>query len=99
MPDGWKWLKMAKLSKTFTILNEVGLHARPASMIVKRLLQFESEVFIEKDGRKVNGKSIMGILMLAAGKGSEIRVEVDGSDAQKVLDALEQLLLSKFGED
>lgn len=92
-------MKMAKLSKTFTILNEVGLHARPASMIVKLLLQFESEVFIEKDGKKVNGKSIMGILMLAAGKGSRIRVEVDGSDAQKALDAVEQLILSKFGED
>ena len=90
---------MARLSKTLTILNEVGLHARPASMIVKRLLQFESEVFIEKDGRKVNGKSIMGILMLAAGKGSRIRVEADGSDAQEALDAVEQLILSKFGEE
>ena len=90
---------MARLSKTLTILNEVGLHARPASMIVKRLLQFESEVFIEKDGRKVNGNSIMGILMLAAGKGSRIRVEADGSDAQEALDAVEQLILSKFGEE
>jgi phosphocarrier protein HPr len=90
---------MARLSKTLTILNEVGLHARPASMIVKRLLQFESEVFIEKDGRKVNGKSIMGILMLAAGKGSRIRVEADGSDAQEALAAVEQLILSKFGEE
>lgn len=90
---------MARLAKTLTILNEVGLHARPASMIVKRLLQFESEVFIEKDGRKVNGKSIMGILMLAAGKGSRIRVEADGSDAQEALDAVEQLILSKFGEE
>ena len=90
---------MARLSKTLTILNEVGLHARPASMIVKRLLQFESEVFIEKDGRKVNGKSIMGILMLAAGKGSRIRVEADGSDAHEALDAVEQLILSKFGEE
>jgi phosphocarrier protein len=68
-------------------------------MIVKRLLQFESDVFIEKDGKKVNGKSIMGILMLAAGKGTQIRVEVDGSDAQEALDAVEQLILSKFGED
>ncbi len=90
---------MAKLSKTFTILNEVGLHARPASMIVKLLLRFESEVFIEKDGKKVNGKSIMGILMLAAAKGSQIRVEADGSDAREALDAVEQLILSKFGED
>lgn len=90
---------MAKLSRTFTILNEVGIHARPASMIVKCLLQFESDVFIEKDGRKVNGKSIMGILMLAAGKGSQIQVEADGPDAQEALDAVEDLILGKFGED
>lgn len=90
---------MAMLSKTFTILNEVGIHARPASMIVKCLLQFESEIFIEKDGRKVNGKSIMGILMLAAGKGSQIQVEADGPDAQEALGAVEDLILSKFGED
>jgi len=92
-------LNMAKLSKTFTILNEVGIHARPASMIVKCLLQFQSEVFIEKDGRKVNGKSIMGILMLAAGKGTQIRVDADGPDAQETLKAVEELILSKFGED
>ena len=92
-------MKMAKLSKTFTLVNEVGLHARPASMIVKLMLQFEADVFIEKDGKRVNGKSIMGILMLAAGKGSQIRVEVDGSDAQKALESVEQLILSKFGED
>ena len=92
-------MNMAKLSKTFTILNEVGIHARPASMIVKCLLQFQSEVFIEKDGRKVNGKSIMGILMLAAGKGTQIRVDADGPDAQETLKAVEELILSKFGED
>ena len=92
-------MKMAKQSKTLTILNEVGLHARPASMIVKCLLKFQSDVFIEKDGRRVNGKSIMGILMLAAGKGSQIRVEADGPDAQEALNAVEDLILSKFGED
>ena len=92
-------MKMAKLLKTFTILNEVGIHARPASMIVKCLLQLESEVFIEKDGRKVNGKSIMGILMLAAGKGSQIKVEADGPDAQDALSAVADLILDKFGED
>lgn len=90
---------MANLSKTFTIMNEVGIHARPASMIVKCLLQFESEVFIEKDGRKVNGKSIMGILMLAAGQGSQIKVEADGPDAQEALSAVADLILGKFGED
>jgi len=90
---------MANLSRTFKILNEVGIHARPASMIVKCLLEFESEVFIEKDGRKVNGKSIMGILMLAAGKGSQIQVEADGPDAQEALSAVADLILGKFGED
>ncbi len=90
---------MAKLSKTLTVLNEVGIHARPASMIVKRLLEFQSEVFIEKDSKRVNGKSIMGILMLAASKGSQIRVEADGSDAQEALEAVEELVRSKFGEE
>jgi phosphocarrier protein HPr len=90
---------MARLSKTLTILNEVGIHARPASMIVKRLLEFESEVFIEKDGKRVNGKSIMGILMLAASKGSQIRVEADGPDAQAAVEAVEELVRGKFGEE
>ena len=90
---------MAQVSRTLTILNEVGIHARPASMIVQCLLQFQSEVFIEKDGKRVNGKSIMGILMLAASKGSQIRVEADGPDAQEALEAVEQLIQSKFGED
>jgi phosphocarrier protein HPr len=90
---------MARVSKTLTILNEVGIHARPASMIVKRLLEFESEVFIEKDGKRVNGKSIMGILMLAASKGSQIRVEADGPDAQAAVEAVEELVRGKFGEE
>jgi len=90
---------MAKLAETFTIVNEVGIHARPASMIVKCLLQFQSEVFIEKDSKRVNGKSIMGILMLAASKGSQIRVEADGPDAQEALEAVGELIRSKFDED
>ena len=80
-------------------MNEVGIHARPASMIVKCLLQFQSEVFIEKDSKRVNGKSIMGILMLAASKGSQIRVEADGPDAQEALEAVGELIRSKFDED
>jgi len=80
-------------------VNEVGIHARPASMIVKCLLQFQSEVFIEKDSKRVNGKSIMGILMLAASKGSQIRVEADGPDAQEALEAVGELIRSKFDED
>jgi phosphocarrier protein len=68
-------------------------------MLVQRLLQFKSDVFIEKDGKRVNGKSIMGILMLAASKGSQIRVEADGHDAEEALDSVEELIRNKFGEE
>ncbi len=90
---------MPKLSKRFTIRNEVGIHARPASMLVQCLLQFKSDVYVEKDGRRVNGKSIMGILMLAASKGSQILVEAEGEDAREALDAVEKLIQDGFGED
>jgi phosphocarrier protein len=90
---------MPKLTGKFTIANEIGIHARPASMLVQCLLRFKSDVYIEKDGRRVNGKSIMGVLMLAASKGSQILVEADGEDAQDALDAVEKLILDKFGED
>jgi phosphocarrier protein len=68
-------------------------------MLVQCLLGFKSEVFVEKDGRRVNGKSIMGVLMLAAGRGSQILVEADGEDAQQALDAVEKLIRDKFGEN
>ena len=90
---------MPKLSKEFTILNEIGIHARPASMLVQCLLQFKSDVYVEKDGKRVNGKSIMGILMLAASRGSQILVEADGEDAREALEAVEKLIQDKFGED
>ena len=63
------------------------------------MLEFKSDVYVEKDGKRVNGKSIMGVLMLAANKGSQIRVEADGEDAQEALDAVEKLILDRFGED
>jgi phosphocarrier protein HPr len=90
---------MPKLRRKFTIANEIGIHARPASMLVHCLLQFKSDVHVEKDGRRVNGKSIMGVLMLAASQGSRILVEADGQDAQEALDAVEKLILDRFGED
>ncbi|MCK5557246.1 MAG: HPr family phosphocarrier protein, partial [Candidatus Hydrogenedentes bacterium] len=71
----------------------------PASMLVQCLLQFKSDVYVEKDGRRVNGKSIMGILMLAASKGSQILVEAEGEDAREALDAVEKLIQDGFGED
>ena len=87
------------LSKTFPILNELGLHARAAAQFVKIASRFSSEILVKKDSREVNGKSIMGILMLAAAKGSEIRITVSGGDASEALSALQNLIENKFGEN
>lgn len=85
-------------AKTFLISNELGLHARAAAQFVKIASRFSSEITVEKDSRDVNGKSIMGILMLAAAKGSKIVVKAVGSDANDALIALEELIQNKFGE-
>lgn len=91
--------KSGGLSKSFKITNELGLHARAAAQFVKIASRFNSEILVKKDSREVNGKSIMGILMLAAAKGAEIRVTVSGSDAPEALSALAVLIESKFGEN
>ncbi|MDH3974385.1 MAG: HPr family phosphocarrier protein [Deltaproteobacteria bacterium] len=85
-------------SKELTIKNKLGLHARAAAMLVKTTNSFQSEVYIEKDGQKVNGKSIMGVMMLAAAKGSTIKVEVSGPDAAALLARIEDLVDDLFGE-
>jgi phosphocarrier protein len=85
-------------NKTFLIKNELGLHARAAAQFVKIASRFSSEILVEKDSRDVNGKSIMGILMLAAPKGSRIKLKISGSDAQQALVALEELIENNFGE-
>jgi phosphocarrier protein len=82
----------------FQIVNRLGLHARAAAALVKTANRFSSEVTIQKDGDEVNGKSIMGVLMLAAAKGSEIRIITRGPDAEECLRALEALIADKFGE-
>lgn len=82
-----------------TIPNRNGLHARPAAMFVKTASRFQSEVWVEKDGERVNGKSIMGLMMLAAGKGSVLHVEADGEDGGKALEELKKLVETSFGED
>lgn len=84
--------------KTFLIRNELGLHARAAAQFVKIASRFISEIIVQKDSREVNGKSIMGILMLAAPKGSKITIKAVGSDGREALDALEELIENKFGE-
>ena len=89
----------SKASKELTIENRNGLHARPAALFVKTSSRFRSEVWVEKDGEKVNGKSIMGLMMLAAGKGSVLRVTAEGEDASTVLTELEQLIRTRFGEE
>ncbi len=85
--------------RTFTIRNRLGLHARAAALLVKTANRFAADVFIEKDGVEVNGKSIMGILMLAASKGSKITLKADGKNAAQVLDTLGKLIEDKFGEE
>jgi phosphocarrier protein len=85
--------------KDFTIKNRLGLHARAAAQLVQTANRFKSEITIEKDGLEVNGKSIMGILMLAAAQGSRISVAVAGDDAQQALTALGQLIDDGFGEN
>lgn len=85
--------------QTFIIKNRLGLHARAAAMLVKAANQFSSNVMLEKDGVEVNGKSIMGILMLAASKGSKITLKVNGKDASQAIQTLGRLIENKFGEE
>ncbi|MCE9587967.1 MAG: HPr family phosphocarrier protein [Verrucomicrobia bacterium] len=89
----------SKATKDLTIENRNGLHARPAALFVKTSSRFRSEVWVEKDGERVNGKSIMGLMMLAAGKGSVLRVTAEGDDATTVMTELEQLIRTRFGEE
>ena len=84
--------------RELTVLNKMGIHARPAAMIVRITNKFKSEVFVEKDDEQVNGKSIMGLMMLAAGKGSVIKFIATGDDAQEMLTELEALFARKFDE-
>lgn len=85
--------------QTFTIRNRLGLHARAAALLVKTANRFVSEITLEKDGLEVNGKSIMGILMLAASKGSRITLKVEGRDSAEAIRALGELIGNKFGEE
>ena len=88
-----------KASKDLTIENRNGLHARPAALFVKTSSRFLSEVWVEKDGERVNGKSIMGLMMLAAGKGSRLQVIAEGADAEKAVAEIKNLVETRFGEE
>jgi phosphocarrier protein len=88
-----------KIQKEVTILNKLGLHARPAAMFVRVANKHRAEIWIEKDGEQVNGKSIMGLMMLAAGQGSRIVISAEGADAQNALNELELLIERRFDEE
>ena len=88
-----------KASREIEIVNQKGLHARPCSKIVKLAGSFRSEVWVTKDSDTVNGKSIMGLMMLAAGFGSRLTISCEGADSEEALAALEKLILSKFDEN
>jgi len=81
-----------------TISNKLGLHARASAKLTKLAGSFQSEIFMSRNGRRVNAKSIMGVMMLAAGMGSVVQIETDGADEQPAMDAIRALIDNKFGE-
>ena len=87
------------MTKDVLVANKLGIHARPAAMFVKTANRFACDIFVEKDGEKVNGKSIMGLMMLAAGPGSKLTVHAHGQDASQALIELETLIKRKFDEE
>jgi len=87
------------MTREFTLMNKLGLHARPAARFVRAASAYKAEVVVEKDGEEVNGKSIMGLMMLAAGCGSRLRVTATGADADRLLDEIEKLIARQFDEE
>ena len=81
-----------------TISNKLGLHARASAKLTKLASGFQSDVYMSRNGRRINAKSIMGVMMLAAGMGSEVEIETEGADEQAAMDALVTLINDKFGE-
>jgi phosphocarrier protein len=86
------------ITRDFTISNKLGLHARPSAQITQAASRFSAEVWLSKSGRRVNAKSIMGVMMLAAGPGSVLTVEADGEDEAQAVEAIGALIRSGFGE-
>jgi phosphocarrier protein HPr len=88
-----------KVQKEVTILNKLGLHARPAAMFVRAANKHRAEIWVEKGGEQVNGKSIMGLMMLAAGQGSVLTISAEGADAELAVQELELLIQKRFDEE
>ncbi len=97
--SGTKKADSIRITKELIVLNKLGIHARPAALFVKTANRFDCNVFVEKDGEKVNGKSIMGLMMLAAGPGSRLLIEAEGHDAAKAVVEIELLIKRKFDEE
>lgn len=85
------------MTRVLTVINRPGMHARPAANLARTATKFKCDIFIEKDGETVNAKSIMGLMMLAAGPGTKLTVHATGADAAQALDELEALAKNKFG--
>ena len=92
-PDG------GAITKELVIVNKLGIHARPAALFVKTANRFACDIFVEKDGERINGKSIMGLMMLAAGPGSRLLLHAQGVDALQAIAELEALIKRKFDEE
>src|SRR5207248_150181 len=88
-----------RVEKEIAIVNRLGLHARPAALFVKVASRYRSDVWVKKENEEVNGKSIMGLMMLAAGQGSKLQVRCEGPDAARALDEIEELIKARFNED
>lgn len=86
------------LEKELTIRNKMGMHARPAAQFVKRASKYQCDIWVEKDDEPVNGKSIMGLMMLAAGRGEKIKVTTEGTDAEAAMADIEGLINGGFGD-
>jgi len=87
------------ISRDFRISNKLGLHARPSAQLTQAASRFASDIHISRGSRRVNAKSIMGVMMLAAGQGSTVTVEAEGEDAEQAVQAIGQLIESGFGEE
>jgi phosphocarrier protein HPr len=85
--------------RELVVINKLGIHARPAALFVKAANRFSSNILVAKDGEEINGKSIMGLMMLAAGPGSKLLISCEGEDCQQALDEIEALIKRRFDED
>ena len=99
VPGGGSSREEQRFTRNLVIQNQLGMHARPCGKFVRISQRYRADIRVEKDGDEVNGKSIMGLMMLAAGQGSRLRVTAEGPDAQQAIDELEHLVQSRFEED